>query len=106
MANDTTRNPWSVDTASATSLIAAGPADPPREVRIRNIQWINPTVAGHEAIVADGYGRTIWLRVAAAIRENIESEFQGIRGRQIYGLRVPTLGSGTLYITFFQDGGS
>ena len=105
MANDTARNPWSIDTASSTNLIAAGPADPPSEVRIRNITWVNPTTAGHEVQVADGNGRVIWHRVAAASRENHETEFHGIRGRQIDGLRVPTLGSGTLYITFFQDGG-
>ena len=103
MANDVTRNPWIIDTASATALIAAG-----TEVKIRNITWVDPGAsAADEAVVADGSGRIIWRRVAAGANNYSAEEFHGIRGRTIDGLQVPTLAAGgTLYITFHQDGGS
>lgn len=98
MANNVAANPWSIDTASGTNL-ADG------EVHIRSIQWINPSAAGHVAQVADATGRVWWQRVSAASRENHETEFHGDIGRVMPGLRVPTIDSGTLFITFYVNGG-
>lgn len=93
MANDLTKNPWVVDTAAAGAILTAW-AD------VRSIQWIGATTAGHEAVVQDQDGRVIWRRLAQGANQNFETEFEGRFGRRINGLIVPTLASGTLYITF------
>ena len=97
MANDLTKNPWVVDTASGTAILSDW-AD------VRSIQWIGGTTAGHAAIVQDKDGTVIWRRLAAAVNANFDTEFQGRWGRRVNGLLVPTLDSGTLYITFAHEG--
>lgn len=93
MANDLTRNPWVVDTASATAILTDW-AD------VRSIQWIGATTSGHEAIVQDQNNVVLWKRASQGANQNFDTEFEGRWGRRVNGLLVPTLGSGTLYITF------
>lgn len=93
MANDLTKNPWVVDTAGSAAILTSW-AD------IRSIQWIGGTTAGHAAIVQDQNGVVIWRRLAQGANQNFDSEFEGRFGRRVNGLTVPTLDSGTLYITF------
>ena len=94
MANSLTLNPWVVDTPAA-GAISTDYAD------VRSIQWVAPSAAaGNEAVVQDQSGRVIWRRVAAGTNTNFDTEFHGRWGRRVNGLLVPTLASGTLYITF------
>lgn len=96
MANDLTKNPFKVDTASGTPILTSW-AD------LRSIQWTGATTAGHEAKVTDKDGTVIWQRFAQGANQNWDTEFQGRWGRRVNGLTVPTLGSGTLYFTFQQN---
>ena len=93
MANDLTKNPWVVDTASATAILSDW-AD------VRSIQWIGGAIAGDEAVVQDKDGRVIWRRLAGGANQNFETEFEGRFGMPVNGLKVPTLTSGTIYIRF------
>ena len=93
MANSLTANPWVVDTAAAGAILTDW-------ANLRSIQWEGATTAGHEAVVQDQSGRVIWRRIAQGTNQNFDTEFEGRFGRQVNGLIVPTLGSGTLYITF------
>ena len=93
MANDTSRNPWSIDTASATDLTTDW-------VNVRNLQWIGASAAAQECVVTDQNGQVIWRRLAQGANQDFETEFQGKYGRPINGFRVSTLGGGTLYVTF------
>ena len=93
MANDLTKNPWVVDTAGSAAILTDF-------AEVRSIQWIGATTAGHEAIVQDQSGQVIWRRLAQGANQNFDTEFEGRRGRLVNGLLVPTLASGTLYITF------
>lgn len=95
MANDLTANPWVVDTPAAGAILTNW-AD------LRSIQWEGATTAGHEAVVQDQSGRVIWRRLAQGANQNFDTEFEGRFGRPVNGLIVPTLGSGTLYLTFAQ----
>ena len=95
MANDTTRNPWIIDTASATAILTSW-AD------VRSFQWIGATAAGHELVVQDQDGRVIWRRLSQGDNHIFESIYENRYGLGVNGLIVPTIGSGTLYITFAQ----
>lgn len=91
MANDLTKNPWIVDTASATNLTDD-------KMRLRSIRWTGAT-AGNAATVADGAGRTIWSSLAEGPNIPQVKDFPE-RGLDVAGLRVPTLASGTLYLEY------
>ena len=97
MPNSLTQNPWVVDTASATAILTSW-------AEVRSIQWIGATSSGHEAVVQDQGGRVFWRRLSQGSNQNFETEFQGKNGRLVNGLLVPTLTSGTLYITFARQG--
>ena len=93
MANSLTKNPWTVDTASATAILSDW-AD------VRSFQWIGATQANHELVVQDKDGRVLWRRLSQGANQDFETQFEGRFGQRVNGLLVPTIGSGTLYITF------
>lgn len=76
--------------ASATVLI-------PGRVYIKSIKWVGGTTAGHQAIIKDSNGNTMWEDLCPGanyvVSELIEEHWQN-------GLQVPTLSSGTLTITY------
>ena len=74
-------------------------------MRIRQIEWANVTNLGDIAKVSDGNNRTFWHRGATVAHFNEETIYVGVLGKLVNGLTVPTLGSGTLYIHFFENGG-
>lgn len=88
MANSATENPHIIDTAGA-SLVATG------NTRIHNVRWVGATTAGHQAIIQDNAGRVVWESVAPAANY---VEKDSINREAIGGYKVPTLGSGKLYI--------
>lgn len=88
MANDLTRTPLKIDTAGS-SMIRSGP------VRVRSVRWVGATTAGHQAVIQDSDGRVLWESVAGGAN-NVEAE--DIDRDWPRGFKVPTLGSGTLYI--------
>lgn len=97
MANDLTKKPWIVDTASATPITTT-------EVVIHKIVCVGPSnTAGDQAVVQDGSGKEIAHFYATGANFKETSTFDG--GGSIWassrftGLIVPTLTSGMkLYI--------
>lgn len=92
MANDTTVNPWKIDTASATPLTTD-------LVRVKGFRWVGSTTAGHTAVVTNVATKTMWASVANAANY-VEADALGLNGLNMQGLVVPTLASGILYIEF------
>lgn len=98
MANDLTKNPWFVDTASGTNLTD-------NEVVLSKIECVgDASTSGDAAIVANGTGRTITRFRANGANFKDEVMFAagpGIASARHTGLRVPTLTTGMqLYIHF------
>jgi hypothetical protein len=92
MANDLTKNPWRVDTPGASVLAAD-------RIYVKGVRWVGATTAGHEAIIQDKNNRNVWRSLAAGAN-NVESDLiESIPGYWD-GMKVPTLGSGELYITY------
>lgn len=92
MANDLTASPLIIDTASSTMLVEV-------PIFIKRIRWVGATTAGHQVIIQDVNGRVLWESVAAGAN-NVESESQDAVGLWPTGFKVPTLGSGKLYIYY------
>ena len=94
MANVLTDNPWVIDTAGSANLRTAW-SD------IRRILWVAPgSVAGDEANVQDQNSNVIFRRLATGANTSVFEEYEERFGRPVNGLKVPTLGSGILYIFF------
>ena len=91
MANVTAGNPWIIDTASDTPLTTT-------RVRVVNFRWVGGTTAGHTCVVRDRNDCNIWESVAAGAN-HVDSDSYPIP-RLYPGLKVKTLASGRLYISF------
>lgn len=97
MANNLTGNPLVIDTANAgAALIPAG-----QPIPISAIKYIGATTAGHEAVVQDANGNPWWDDIAFST--NYASDLESfvdvpLSVRTLNGLKVPTLGSGRIYI--------
>ena len=87
MANDLTKDPWIIDTASSTVLTTD-------RLRVKSMRWVGPTTADHEAIIQDKNAREVWKGEASGNADNDESLFEG----DIEGLIVSKLESGKIYI--------
>lgn len=92
MANDTTGNPWKLDT---TGVITTG------LLRVRGVRWVGGTTAGHAATILDNNGDTLWTSVASGANY-VESDLinSGPTGWNWQGLNLSALQSGTVYIEF------
>lgn len=95
MANDLTKYPLVIDTASGSVLATY-------DIRVRKIRWVNGTTAGHQAVIQDQYGNLFWESYAAGANYVEESDFtcDWSQKNVLHGLKVPTLGSGKLEIYF------
>ena len=95
MSNDLTEKPYIIDTASATLLSA-------QRLKIASIRWNAPSAsAGHAVSVQTALGRVLWASVATGANY-AEAESWPYESPLIAdGLKVPTLGSGTLYINVY-----
>ena len=96
MANRTEANPWCIDTASATPITTD-------KIRIAKIVWdAEGASAGSNAIITHnrpGKG-VFWARTASGANFTGESDtFRGVSG-DCFGVIVPTLDAGTLYIYY------
>lgn len=93
MANNIQNNPLIIDTAGAGTLIST-------PFRIKKVRWVGGTTAGHEATITDQNGTVFWTSVAVGVNYVEETDFSTMdRARTVLnGLKVPTLGSGKLYI--------
>lgn len=97
MANDTTKRPWFIDTASATPITT-------NEVVIQRIVCLgDASAAGDQAIVQDGSGKVIARFRATGAQFKDTEQFHGDSSHRaearFTGLIVPTLTGGMqLYI--------
>jgi hypothetical protein len=92
MANDLTKNPWIIDTPSALGLTEL-------VLKVKSLRWVGATTAGHECVVQDGKGRVRWTSVADGANF-VDSDLVEQEDAGWPGLIVPTLDSGTLYLTY------
>jgi len=97
MANNMTRNPLYVDTPSATPVATS-------RLDIVKIRWVAASaVAGDQCIIQDANGDPVWESVAPA-DDHIDSDaWDSDNPLVIIGLKVPTLGSGNLYISVLNN---
>lgn len=95
MANDITKCPLVIDTASGTAVLT-------HAIRIKKIRWVNGTTAGHTAVIQDQNSNLFWESIASGANYVEESDFTHDESQRnvINGLKVPTLGSGKLEIYF------
>jgi arylamine N-acetyltransferase len=89
VANNLVQRPFVIDTPDANPLFT-------QPLRVQAIRWVGATTAGHLAIVQDQTGVEKWRAVAAG-SNHVESDY--MHDEKLWnGLKVPTLGSGVLYI--------
>ena len=88
MANDLTGPTWVIDTASATLLYA-------KLIHCRGIRWVSKSAtSGDDVEIQDAEGHVVWKSVANAANY-VEAD---TLTRSIYGLQVPVLDSGELFL--------
>ncbi len=93
MANNLQQNPLIIDTASGSALLT-------HAFRIKKIRWVGGTTAGHEAVLQHQNGQVFWASVCPGANYVEETDFSlmGQHRTVLNGIKVPTLGSGKLYI--------
>ena len=89
MANDITSNPLIADTASATTLTDG-------TFKATKIRWVGGTTAGHTVSVQDK--NSIVKFAAEATGANYTESEHFDPPLILEGVKVPTLGSGKIYI--------
>lgn len=90
MANDTSRRPWSLDTAAVITT---------DRVRVESLHWVGGTTAGHVCRIEDNNGERVWEAVATAANFDKESVFDGDAGA-FDGFELAEIGSGILYVRY------
>lgn len=95
MANNLTFNPLRLDTASGSVLTT-------ESYRVKKIRWVGGTTAGHQVILQDQHSNTLWETVASGSNYVEETDFTWNTTNTVVlsGIRLPTLGSGKLYIYY------
>lgn len=95
MANIRRKGLYIIDTAGAGDIEANSVG-----ITIAKIRWVGGTTAGHEAKVTDAFDNVFWDTFATGANYVESDDFaqRNASKRTIDGLRVPTLGSGKLYI--------
>ncbi len=93
MANNYTSGIWLIDTPSSSNIVA-----PTALVTIRSLKWISVSgTLGDLATIQDGAGSPVWQGICTG--SDFDTGVFDLGGsRTIRGLRVPTLGSGAIYI--------
>lgn len=90
MANDTTTNPWTVDTVDATGVATKG-------FPLRMVRWVSKSAsAGDDAQITDENGRTLWISAATGSNYVEQSPLMV----NATTLKFPQIDSGTLYVYF------
>ena len=93
MANDTTGNPWVLDTAG---VIRTAP------IKVLAMEWRPVTAEGDDLSVVDNSGHEIWTEKALAVDASGQISYQwannGNRGMSCNGFNLATIDSGTLRV--------
>ena len=88
MANDTTGNPWTLDTAG---VITTNP------VYVKSIRW-TPTTAGDDILIQDNGGSNVWKLKSLAADSNQAIENMIEIDGMVNGFNLVTLDNGTVYV--------
>lgn len=83
-----------IDTASSTAVTT-------RTFVAWMIRWVGATTAGHTASVQDSNAKVRWASEASGANYVEETHFEA-KPQIFEGLKVPTLGSGTVYIYVYD----
>ena|SRR3990167_2484500 len=90
MANVTTGNPFVIDTVTETAILAAGSI-----FKLFAVHWTSGSVAD-AVVVADAAGITKWASVGSVANNHEFNEFPDACPLVFNGLKVATLGAGTV----------
>lgn len=91
MSNIVNTNPLVLDTASTSAVVDS------RNLTICGVRWVGGTTAGHQCILKNAAGQTLYSMVATAANYSEESQLK-TWARE--GVIMHTLGSGILYVYF------
>lgn len=94
MANSVAGAVWAIDTAAAATVQAG-------VTFVTKVRWVGGTTAGHEAKVTDVADRVVFHAIATGANYSAESVYSAGTfpgALPVTDLKIPTLGSGTLYI--------
>lgn len=95
MANVLNQNPYVIDTASATVLLTV-------PIRIKKIRWVGGTTLNHTASIQDQNSNVFWESTCPGQSYVEETDFTTYDSQSavMNGLKVPTLGSGKVFIYY------
>lgn len=88
MANITTGNPWTCETAAAVTT---------KPLFVNRMVWA-PEADGDDILVVDNSGATLWSLKAIAADSNKGITYERIFESSINGITITTIDSGTLYV--------
>jgi hypothetical protein len=91
MANVTTGNPFIIDTATATAIIASD------RFQLLAVRWVSGST-GNVCTIQDAAGTTRWESVGEVANFVDDTEFPDELELNFNGLKVPTLDSGKVYL--------
>jgi len=91
MSNVYTTNPITIDTVTAAAVNIT------KMYIIKSIEWSRPTTVDHKANVQDKDGNQLADFNCTVANQNMIKHFEP--PEPVYGLHIPTLGSGKIYIT-------
>lgn len=90
MANDITGTVWELDTASASAIWVDG-------LWIKEIRWEGYTQAADDVLLTDNNDRVVLSAAGLASLEPIATQYAA--PQRCYGLKMPTLDSGTVFVS-------
>lgn len=88
MANDTTGNPWKIDSTGVLTTSI---------VHVNRMKW-TPVTSGDDILVVDNGSSETWSLKAIAGDTDQQIEYWLEIDNQVNGVNVSTIDSGTLYI--------
>ena len=88
MANITTGNPWTCETAAEVTA---------RPTYVHRMIWA-PTTDGHDILVVDNSGATLWSLKAIAADSNKGITYERVFESSLNGITITTIDGGTLYV--------
>ena len=88
MANVTTGNPWTCQSAGAVTT---------RPTYVNRMIW-TPTTDGDDILVVDNSGATLWSLKAIAADTNQGISYERVFESSLNGITITTIDNGSLYV--------
>jgi hypothetical protein len=98
MANKLAANPILVSSTFSTSYKAGGGLPSSGPIFLDEIFWLSPATIGDTFVMASVDGNTVYR--TGTCEAALQSQVFPMYGRMISDFSVPTLASGTLYISY------